>query len=166
MITKSTPLKTVIELGKECKRCGYCCSNDSGFISKNEIKRLAKHFKLSEAKFTKKYLRETVIFANKVFKFKLRKQPFGSCIMLKDKSCSIQKIKPLHCRIGCCSKHGQELSAWFTLNYLVNPLNPESIRQYKLYIETGGKTIPGGELADLVKDKKTLNKILKYDILR
>lgn len=166
MITKSTTLKEIIALGKECKRCGYCCSNDSGFISKKEIKHLAKHFNLSEKKFIEKYLREKVIFANKVYKFKLRKQPFGSCIMLKNKLCSIQKIKPLHCRIGCCSKYGQELSAWFTLNYLVNPHNPESVRQYKLYTETGGKTIPGGELSNLVKDKKTLNKILKYDILR
>ena len=43
--------------------------------------------------------------------------------------------------------------------------DPESIRQFNLYLKNGGKTIPGGELKDLVK-ADVLKKILSYEILR
>ena len=168
MITKKTPLKKILELAKECKQCGHCCMHGSGFVSKNEIKKLAKHFKFKEEAFIKKYLDETVIFNSTVYKFKTRKsntRPYGTCILYRN-GCTIHKIKPLHCRIGNCNKHGEELSAWFTVNYLVNPTDPESIRQFKLYIDSGGKTLKHGTLKDLVPDKKMLNKILNYKILR
>lgn len=166
-ITKQTPLSKVLELGKECKRCGHCCSHGSGFVSKNEIKKLAKHFKIDEKTFTKKYLDKITLFNNEVFKIKTIKQgkPYGVC-MLYDKGCTIQKVKPLHCRIGNCNEHGEALSAWFTVNYLVNPKDPESIRQFNTYEKTGGKTIPGGKVKDLIKDQKKLKKILNYEVLK
>ena len=50
-------------------------------------------------------------------------------------------------------------------NYFVNKDDPESIRQWNQYLKTQ-PTIEGGKLKDLVKNKKRLNKILNYDILR
>jgi len=168
-ITRTTKLSGILELGKECKRCGHCCSFDSGFIAKNEIKSLAKHFKLKEIDFIKKYLREMKVFNNTVYKFKIKKKgskPFGRCILYdKEKGCTIHDIKPMHCKIGNCNKHGENLSAWFTVNYLVNKDDPESIRQFSIYIKSGGKMIPGGELKDLIKDKEKLDDILNYKIL-
>jgi Fe-S-cluster containining protein len=167
-IRKETSLKEIISLGKDCKKCGNCCSYDSGFIAKNEIKGLAKHFKLKEKDFENKFLRELKLFNNTVYKFKLnnKEKPYGPCILYsKEKGCTIQKIKPLHCKIGNCNKYGEQLSAWFTVNFLVNKNNPESIRQFNQYIKSGGKTIPGGDIKDLIKDKKQLKDILSYNIL-
>ena len=166
-ITKNTPLKKILELGEYCEKCGNCCMHSSGFVSKNEIKRLAKHFRLKEKDFIDKYLEKKKLFNNNVYKFKTMKKPFGPCIFYnKEKGCMIHKIKPLHCRIGNCNEHGEELSAWFTVNYLVNPTDPESIRQFKIYIDSKGKTLEGGKLKDLVKDPKLLKKILNYEVLK
>ena len=42
----------------------------------------------------------------------------------------------------------------------------ESVRQFAQYLKAGGKTLPGGELNDLVPDKKQLREILSYERLR
>ena len=168
MIKKSTSLKTILRLGKKCKQCGHCCSHGSGFILKDEIKKIAKKFKIEDKDFIRKYLKKTVVFNTPVYKFRTKKsdKPYGECIFLEENKCRIQSVKPLHCRIGNCNEHGEELSAWFTVNYLVNKADPESIRQFNLYIKSGGKIIPGGKLQDLVSDKKILKKILNYQILK
>jgi Fe-S-cluster containining protein len=94
-------------------------------------------------------------------------RPYGKCIFLKNKNnCTIHEVKPLHCRIGNCSEYGEDLTVWFALNFCVNPADPESIRQWALYLESGGKNIPGGELKELVKDPKILKKILDYEVLK
>lgn len=99
MIKKSTELKEVLKIGKECKKCGHCCKHSSGFISKNEIKRLAKHFRNKEEVFIKKYLEKTVIFNNTVYKFRTRKKPFGACILYSDKK-DAQSIRSSRCIAG------------------------------------------------------------------
>ena len=168
-ITKDTPLKEILEIGEECDMCGHCCKHGSGFISREEIKKLAKHFKLTEKKFIAKYCDRVMMFNNEVYKFKKKegKTPYGTCVLYDDKKgCKIHSIKPLHCRVGNCKKHGEELTAWFTVNYWVNKTDAESLRQFNIYIKSGGKIIPGGKLTDLVKDKKKLKQILDYGILR
>jgi hypothetical protein len=51
------------------------------------------------------------------------------------------------------------------LNHFVKPDDPESVRQWSVYLKTQ-PTIGGGELKDLVKDKERLAKILSYEIFR
>ena len=154
-IEKKTPLSKVLELGVECKQCGHCCSHGTGYVLVSEA-----------GKYDEKYLEEKKVFNTKVFKFKTKGKPFGKCVFLKNNKCSIHKKKPLHCRVGNCGENGEELSVWFTLNYLVNETDPESIRQWKVYLESGGKNIPGGELNELVPDKKMLKKIISYEVLK
>jgi hypothetical protein len=72
----------------------------------------------------------------------------------------------LQCKVGTCSKHGEEISAWFLLNYIIDKDNPESIRQYNLYLKSNGKLIPGGKLEELIPNRETRKKILAYKILR
>ena len=79
--------------------------------------------------------------------------------------CTIQEVKPLHCRVMNC-KDGEEMSVWFDLNFFVNPTDPESIRQWALYLASGGKNIPGGELREIVPDATKLRKILRYEVLK
>lgn len=167
-ITKSTPIKEVLKEGEVCDKSGHCCKFMGGFVIKDDIKRLAKHFEISEEKFIKKYLDEYVSFNTKHHRLKINKhkdKPYGPCIFLgEDNLCTIHEIKPLHCKIGsCCHKEGQKLSIWFALNHFVNPDDPESIRQWAVYLKSQ-PTIPGGQLHELVPDKKQLKKILEYEI--
>ncbi len=91
-------------------------------------------------------------------------KPYGPCVFFDD-GCKIHTVKPLECRIGNCSEYGEELSIWFMLNYQVNVSDPESVRQYAIYLKTR-PTIPGGKLEELVPDKEKLGKILDFRILR
>jgi len=52
------------------------------------------------------------------------------------------------------------------LNYFVNEDDPQSIREWKVYLDSGGKNIPGGTLQELVPNKEALKKILNYEVLK
>lgn len=115
-----------------CNMCGNCCSYGSGYVLKHEIPSLADHFKISEKEFTKKYLEKTQF--PKAMRFKIIRlpgMPYGKCVFLKNKECSIQDIKPLHCRIGTCNEYGVELSSWYMDNYL----NDDDIKKYGVSME-------------------------------
>ena len=171
-ITKDTPLKVVEEIGKECDRCNRCCTLDSGIVLEEDIPRIARSLKMSEERFRKEHLVEHDKFNTKCFKFKQEKEadkqavPYGRCIMLDEKGCKIHAVKPLHCRVcSAKSSHGEALSQWFSLNYLVDPNDPESIRQWAIFLEYN-ESIPGGKLENLVPDKEKLRKIRSFELLK
>lgn len=169
MIEKDTPVQKVLELGKNCKKCGHCCSYSSGYILEKELKRIAEFLKISEKELKEKYLDEVYRFGNFVFKPKLKyksEKPYGNCIFLKNnKQCSIHEVKSLHCRIGNCSpQYGEELNEWFMVNYLVDPYNANSIREWAIRLETR-PTIHGARAEDLVGAEK-LKKIMNYEIIK
>ncbi|MBD3310713.1 hypothetical protein GF351_05850 [Candidatus Woesearchaeota archaeon] len=162
-ITRSTPEKEVLELGSQCSQCGHCCRYGSGFVLKHEIKAMADLKGISEKKFRNEYLKEVRMFDTLMLRFRKIQQenrPYGRCVFLdKENRCSIQEAKPLHCRIGNCSEHSQELSIWFMLNHAVDETNPNSIREWGIYLKTH-PTIPGGNLEELVPDKEQLKKMM------
>lgn len=167
MITKSTPLKVVLEKGNECKRCGRCCNLGTGIAAEEDIENIAKHLELGQDELKERYLEPVTKFNKTLFRPKTDKKPYGTCVFFDDKKgCRINDVKPLQCRISNCDKQTEDITVWFTLNHFVNEHDPESIRQWALYLETGGKNIPGGKLEELVPDKKLLKKILSYEILR
>jgi len=168
-ITKDTPIETVKKYGEECSRCNSCCKYDTGIVLEEDIPRIAKHLKLSEKQFKEKYLVEHEKFNTKCFKLKQEKngKPYGKCIFLDEqKGCKIHTVKPLHCNV-CSAKstHGEALSHWFTLNYLVNTDDPESVRQWASFLKDH-PTIMGGRLHELIKNKEKLKKILSFEILK
>ena len=167
LINRFSPLKEIIELGKKCDKSGHCCSFGGGFILEHELDDLSRNLKMSKDELIKNYLDEKISFNTKHYKFKSKKtsKPFGPCIFLDNNLCKIHQFKPLHCKVGnCCKKYGEKLSLWFALNHFVNPNDPDSIRQWAIYLKTH-PTIPGGELKDLVNDEEKLNKILNHDVL-
>ena len=163
MITKKTPLKKILEIGRECRRCGHCCRYGSGALASDDIKNISKYLDITEQKLKSDYLEEIEKFNTRLFRPKLirKGKPYGQCIFF-DEGCSINKVKPTECRTGNCGKHGEELSKWFMLNYFVNEKDPESIRQYSIYLKTQ-KPIKGGELENMIP-KDRLKKILKFEI--
>jgi len=167
MIKKDTPLKKVLEIGKECERCGHCCNYGSGFLVKEDIKKIAVFLKLNEEELKESCLEEVEKFNTKLFRPHIIKngKQYGTCIFFNSEDgCRIQEVKPLQCRIGNCGPYGEALSVWFMLNYFINKNDPESIRQFATYLKSRGKTLPGGTLNDIVPDKKKLKKILSYKI--
>lgn len=170
MIAKSTSKNDIIMLASGCRRCGHCCRFRGCYLLPSEIRRLSGKFWLSEKKFIEKYCDEVERFNKKVLRFKSKKiqgKPYGPCIFLKNNECRIHKVKPLYCRIGNCNEYGFELSQWYVLNHFVNANDPESIRQWSIYLKSNkNRTIPGGKLSELVPDKNRLRKILNFEILR
>ena len=168
LISKKTPKETVLKLGKECKMCGNCCKYSSGFLVDDDIIKIARFLRTTTNKLKEKYLEEHERFNTKVLRPKLIKgtKPYGKCIFYNEQvGCTIHEVKPLHCRIGNCNTYGNDLNQWFMLNYLVNPDDPESIRQWKMFL-TQNNPIPGGSLKELVHDEEKLKKILSYEILK
>ena len=166
-VKKNTPLKKVLELGRACKRCGHCCRHGSGALVKDDLKNIAIFLGINQEELKKEYLEEIEKFHTRLLRPKIIKQgkPYGQCVFLDGKDCKIQKVKPLECKIGNCSEHGEELSLWFMLNHFVNKNDAQSIRDFATYLKAGGKTLQGGKLEDFVPDKNRLKKILSYKIL-
>jgi Fe-S-cluster containining protein len=169
MIIKKTKLSKVLEHGKKCKKCGHCCSHGSGSLAEGDLKKIADFLKTSEEEVRKLCFEEVERFNTKRLRprsIKINK-PYGRCIFFnKTQGCLIHPVKPLECKVGNCSDKGEELSLWFMLNYFVNPNDPESVRQYSAYLKSGGKTLKGGKLDEIVPDKKELKKIMEYEKLR
>lgn len=167
-ISIKTPLKDILKLAGDCQKCGHCCKYSSGYLVEDDAKKIAKFLEISEKELKEKFLEEGEKYNTKLFRPKLIKKnkPYGECVFHDEKQgCTIHEVKPLHCEVGNCEEHGEAIHLWFTLNYFVNKTDPESIRQWAAYLKTH-HTITGGQLEDLIPDKKLLNKILNFGILK
>ena len=169
-LTKNTDVKEVLKLANPCKceACTVGCRHGSGFLVDEDIKNIAKFMNISEEVLKKEFLEEVEKFNTKRFRPKiLRKdEPYGKCIFFDEEiGCKIHEAKPLECKISMgCKDYGEKLSLWFMLNHFVNKEDAESVRQYASYLKSGGKTLEGAELKDLVPNKNKLKKILKFEI--
>ncbi len=75
----------------DCLACANCCKTTSPIFRDVDIKRIAKHLRLSEQKFIELYLR-----MDEENDFVLKKSP---CYFLNtDNTCSIYEYRPLACR--------------------------------------------------------------------
>jgi len=157
----------VLNIGFDCKKCGHCCSTDSGFLAEEDFEKIAKFLEIDSEKLKEEYLETFEKFNKTLYRPKRIKEgkPYGRCIFHIDNLCSIQEVKPLYCKVVNCSKYSRQLGVWFDLNFVVDVNDPESIRQYASYLKHG-ETIEGGQLEDIVPDKERLRKILNYEIIK
>jgi Fe-S-cluster containining protein len=89
-IIQTEPLKLKILKKIKCKKCGWCCKNQSAMLTQEDIKRLMVHFKYSYEEFYEKYL-------NKELKIPYLKSP---CPFLGEENrCNIYNVKPKVCKI-------------------------------------------------------------------
>jgi len=170
-LAKDTHVNEVLKLTNPCKceACTVGCRHGSGFLEDGDIPRLAKFMGITEEVLKKEFLEEVEKFNTKRFRPKiLRKdKPYGKCIFFDENiGCKVHEAKPLECKISMgCKSFGEDLSLWFMLNHFVNKDDAESIRQFASYLKSGGKTLDGASLNDLVPDKEKLRKILSLEIL-
>lgn len=167
-IARNTKKEKIIEIASKChvsdncKKCRECCKKGSGYVLDEEMPELAKFLGVDEKKLKPDYLDETELFGNVIHKMKLKKYPFGECVFLANDGCGVQGAKPLYCKAGTWDKEtSQQCHDWFVLNCLIK--SPESIRQWASYLKFN-KTIPGGELNEIVKSPEELKKILNREV--
>ncbi len=166
-ITRKTTKADIESLEKGCVMCGRCCQFGSGALIGDDFENIAGHLKISVDDLKKKYLREHMRYNTRVFRPKIRENDkgFGPCIFLgEDNKCTIHKVKPFECRISTCGKDGADIIEWFNLNYIVNPNDPKSDREWAIKLKIH-PTISGGELHEIVHDKEWLKKVLDMKIL-
>ncbi|RLE41738.1 hypothetical protein DRJ48_04995 [Candidatus Woesearchaeota archaeon] len=167
LISKDTPKEAILELvEKECKLCGHCCLFSSGIVLDDEIPRLAEHLGMSTEEFKKRYLEQFTKFHTTRHRFKqvrVGSAPHGRCVFLdlETNKCKIHEVKPLHCRISTCSIYGEDVQKWFDVNFFLNPNDPQSVREYNLYLEFK-EPLLGAELESLLPEED-LKKILNYE---
>src|SRR3989344_7566820 len=173
MITKTTPLKEVLELAApcQCSSCSHGCKFGSGALAGEDSKNISKFLKISEEELKNNFLEEKELFNKKILKPRLEREKnkvHGKCVFYDGQNrCKIHEVKPLECKKSIqCKDYGEDLSVWFMVNHVVDANDAESVRQYAQYLKSGGKTIPGAELENLVPDKERLRKILSYEILK
>lgn len=150
LISRNTPKDAILEHTKgRCKQCGHCCSLGSGIVLKEEVHSLAKALGVSEAQLIEHALEPFTKFHTTHYRIKqvrFGNAPHGRCAFydMETQECSINNHKPLHCRISLCSVEGEELQKWFDLKHFVNPKDPQSVREYALYLEFKEPLLGGG----------------------
>ncbi|MAE42936.1 hypothetical protein CMO93_04135 [Candidatus Woesearchaeota archaeon] len=171
-LTRKTPINDILKLTHPCK-CNACtigCKHGSGVFAEEEIKKLAGYLKIDEDVLKKEFLEEISKFNTKKLRPKiLRKgKQYGKCIFFDEElGCKIHEAKPFECKVAMgCKPYGEQLSLWFMLNHFVNENDAQSIRDYAVYLKSGGKTLDGAKLEELVPDKEKLRKILGFEILK
>ncbi|MBI2208594.1 YkgJ family cysteine cluster protein [Candidatus Woesearchaeota archaeon] len=154
----------------KCDACTVGCLHGSGVFAPGEIEKLAEFMNVDAEVLKKEFLEEIEKFNTKKFRPRIKRKnhPYGKCIFFDEKlGCKIHEAKPLECKIAMgCKPYGEQLALWFMLNHFVNKDDAESVRQYASYLKTGGKTLDGGKLEELVPDKEKLRKILSFEILK
>ena len=145
-LTKDEVLKHTFPC--KCHKCENSCNYGSGAFTDNQLDKLALFLKKSIEEVKKEHLEEIKKFNTTLFRPKLERhddKPYGKCTFYaKDKGCTIHEVKPVECKIAMgCKEYGEDLIKWFELTHYFNPKDPVSIRELKLYIESGGKIIVG-----------------------
>ena len=153
-----------------CPACENPCNFGSGVLAGDDLKRLSDFLGLSEKETKEKHLEEIEKFNTKLLRPKLLREkgnPYGKCTFYdKLNGCTVHPAKPLECKIAMgCKEYGEELITWFDIKHFLNPKDPESLRQYKVYIESGGKVLQGAELGNFA-DKETIEKLSGYEDLK
>ena len=170
MINYYTTEEKIMKLVHPC-RCNKCenpCKFGSGAFINGETEKAAKLLNMSKKEFEKKYTEDITKFNTTLKRPKIQREqdkPYGKCIFYEeDIGCKIHKAKPYECKIAMgCKPYGEELITWFDLKYFFNPDDPESLRQYKIYVESGGHVLEGLELE---KFQDELEKIEKFEDIK
>ena len=99
-----------------------------------DVKKISKFLNIKEDELKEKYLETVWIYNKEMLRPKFSK-PYGKCIFLRKKECSIHKAKPLHCKIACCGEKGRENDAWFRINYIVDKKDKNSMSEWKEFVK-------------------------------
>ncbi|MEM4397832.1 MAG: YkgJ family cysteine cluster protein [Candidatus Woesearchaeota archaeon] len=160
-IIYNTKKEDILKLSYPCKcnKCENPCKFGSGVLADGDYENIKNYLGLNDEQ-AKEYFEEIEKFNTKRLRPKIlrdkNKLPYGKCIFYDEKiGCKIHPVKPLECKIAMgCKDYGEELILWMHLNHFLNPKDIESLRQYKNYIESGGKILEGAEIENFLDNEK------------
>ncbi len=96
----------------KCQGSGNCCVSRGSYgfvyLSKLDVKKLSKNFKINEKEFLKKYCSKTDGYIH----LKELKKNKGNCIFLLDKRCKVYKSRPIQCRTWPFWPENMETKKW------------------------------------------------------
>jgi len=161
-ITANLSLKDALKLTHacSCNACSNSCKYSSGAFIEGEIEKVAKFLGIEKTEFEKKYTEEVTRFATTRKRPKVLRngKPYGKCIFYEN-GCKIHNVKPMECKLSMgCKTYGEELMNWFNIKFFFDKDNPDSLREYKLYLDAGGKG-----MKDMNISSKSLKNALKYE---
>jgi Zn-finger nucleic acid-binding protein len=142
-----------------CAACENPCRYGSGAMTDADVKRLAKHLGKKEDEVKEEFLDEITKFNTTLHRPKLERKndlPYGKCIFFDEKEgCKVHEAKPTECRIAMgCKEYGEDLITWFNLRNYLDPKDDESVRQYRSYVESGGKVLEGAQLDKIASQER------------
>ena len=165
-LTKEDVLKHTFPC--KCHKCENSCNYGSGAFTDDQIEKLAKFLKKSIDEVKNDHLEEIKKFNTTLLRPKIERsenKPYGKCTFYsKGDGCTIHEVKPIECKIAMgCLDYGEDLIKWFEFTHYFNPKDPESIRELKTYIESGGKIIQGFDPEEFIEK---INKTDEFDDLK
>ena len=145
MIERDMTVEQVKSLTHECAchACEHGCHYGSGILIGKDFENLAKKLGIAVEELKEKWLEPVEQFGQTFWRPKLLRngKPYGPCIFF-DKGCTVHDVKPLQCTLAMgCKDYGEEIMVWFMEQYLVDPRSENSQREFRLYKESGGKTL-------------------------
>ncbi|MCM2325185.1 MAG: YkgJ family cysteine cluster protein [Candidatus Woesearchaeota archaeon] len=161
----------ILSLGYPCKcdKCENPCKYGSGVLADDDYEKLAKYLKISVDDLKRDYLEEVTKFSITRHRPKLMRKdlPHGKCIFFDvKKGCKVHEAKPLECKVAMsCKDYGEDLITWFDVKHFFDPKDKESLRQYKIYVESGGKVLEGAEIHRFI-DEKTDKELGEYEDIK
>ena len=175
LISKNTPKEEILKIDNP-NPFNHCLFS-SGYVLNEEIKEIADFLGISEEELVNKYLEETERFGRKVHRIKQEKKkintsegkvelPHGKCAFYDERfGCLLGDKRPLFCKLSNHPLFSKSLIEWFDLNFIVDPQDPQSLREWMTYLKFhNNDVIPGGELESLAPKEK-INSILKFEHL-
>lgn len=159
-LSRKTTEKEALERGAHCDRCGHCCQFSSGLMIDGEDSRIAEHLGISPERLREHYLEESVQFNRRMLRPRLIRKgtmPYGRCIFY-DGGCTINDVKPLHCRIGNCGPDGERLTDWFYINHVIDTDDEQSLKEWHLRTQTG-LSLKGAHITELDVPEDVIERI-------
>ncbi len=173
LISKDTPIDEILKI--ENTNPYAHCKFSSGYVLDKEIKEIADFLGITEEELKKEYLEKTERFGREIFRVKQNKKilsteegeielPHGKCVFYDERfGCLLSDKRPLFCKLPNHPMLSKDLIEWFDINFIIDPNDPKTLREWEQYARMKDDVIPGGEIESLVS-KERLDEIKNKNI--
>ncbi len=173
LISKDTPIDEVLKI--ENPNPYAHCKFASGYVLDEEIKDIAHFLGITEEELKREYLEKTERFGKEMFRVKQDKKkifsdegkielPNGKCVFYDERfGCLLGDKRPLFCKLPNHPLLSKDLIEWFDINFVIDPDDPKTLKEWEGYVKMKSDVIPGGELESIIP-KERLDEIRNKNI--
>ena len=173
LISKDTPVDEILKI--ENTNPYSHCKLSSGYVLDEEIKDIANFLGITEEELKREYLEKAERFGREIFRVKQEKKklsteegeielPHGKCVFYDERfGCLLGDKRPLFCKLPNHPLLSKDIIEWFDINFIIDPDDPKTLREWEQYVKMKEDVIPGGEIENIIP-KEQLEKIRKKNI--